>query len=143
GAGAALVALTFAGSALASFAPRLVAANLGMSTRLGVVVGATDAPTAQVQIYVPTGYQIATAAVGTKLGSVTATASAADLGGAILALTGEVDAIAPNPALQAQCGTTGATQTWDLHLSAVNQTFDIPMYVVPTAEPETNVGPAK
>jgi hypothetical protein len=143
GAGTALVGLALAGSALASFAPRLVASNLGTSTRLGVVVGENDAPTAKVQIYVPSGYQIATPAVGTKLGSVTAVASAVDLGGAHLPLTGEVDAIASNPALQAQCGTTDAAQTWDLHVSAAGQTLDIPLYVVPTAGPETAIGPAK
>jgi hypothetical protein len=74
---------------------------------------------------------------------VTATATAADFGGALLALTGEIDAIAPNPALQAQCGTTDATQTWDLHLTVLQETLDIPLYVVPTTEAEAGAGPVK
>ena len=49
------------------------------------------------QIYIPTGYQIGTPAAGTKLGDVTATAAAADLGGAILPLTGELQAVAAEP----------------------------------------------
>ena len=142
---AVLSALAFAGSALASFAPKLVASSVtgGNAVRIGVVVGANDDPTAKVQIYVPAGYQIGTTAPGTKLGSVTATAAAADLGGAVLPLTGEVDAIAPNAAAAAQCGTTNATQTWDLHLTAAGQTLDVPLYVVPTAAPETTAGQAK
>ena len=60
----------------------------------------------------------------------TATAAAADLGGAVLPLTGELEAIAAErrPAA-AQCGVT-ASQTWDLHLTAAGQTLDIPLYVV-------------
>src|SRR4051794_29529099 len=99
--GAALASLAFASTAFASFAPKLVvssatpqAAGGGGAARIGVAVGNTDDPTARVAIYIPTGYQIATAAAG-KLGDVTATAAAADLGGAILPLTGELDAIAP------------------------------------------------
>ena len=64
--------------------------------RIGAVVSNADDPTARVAIYVPNGYQIATAGSGTKLGDVTATAAAADLGGAILPLTGELDAVDPN-----------------------------------------------
>src|SRR4051812_50166552 len=80
---AALATLAFASSAFASFAPKLVASSLdvGGPTRLGVVVSNSDDPTAKVTIYVPTGYTVGTPAPGTKLGDVTATPSAADLGG--------------------------------------------------------------
>ena len=93
---AALATLGFASSAFASFAPKLVVSSNGSSggpVRLGVVAQNADDPTARVQIYIPAGYQVATPAAGTKLGTVTATASAADLGGAVLPLTGELDAI--------------------------------------------------
>ena len=139
---AALATLAFASSAFASFAPKLVVSSTGAAggaVRLGVVVSNADDPTAKVQIYIPAGYQIATPAAGTKLGTVTATASAADLGGAILPLTGELDAIPPNAAAAAQCGVTPA-QTWDLHLTAAGQTLDIPLYVVASSAPEVAAG---
>ncbi|HVU77777.1 MAG TPA: hypothetical protein VHC67_09365 [Gaiellaceae bacterium] len=147
GACAALATLAFAGTALATYAPKLVVsstggAGLGGPTRIGVVVGTSDDPTARTTIYVPTGYTVATPSPGTDLGKVTATASAADLGGAVLPLTGELDAIAPNPTTQAQaqaCGVT-PTQTWDLHLSAAGQTLDIPLFVVAPLAPETALG---
>src|SRR3954470_6910922 len=143
--GATFASLAFAGSALASFAPKLVissatpqAAGGGGSTRPGVLVGNADGPTAKVSIYIPTGYQIGTPAAGTKLGDVTATAAAADLGGAVLPLTGELAAIAPNApasAAAAQCGVSPA-QTWDLPLTAAGQALDVPMFVTAGAAPE-------
>jgi len=141
---AALGSLAFAGSALATFTPKLVVSSpaAGGSTRVGVLVGANDAPTAKATIYVPAGFGVATPAPGTKLGDVTATASAADLGGAILPLTGELDAIAPTAATTAaaqQCGVS-PTQTWDLHLTAAGQTLDIPMFVQTTVGPEVASG---
>lgn len=143
---AAIATLGFASSAFASFAPKLVvssstpqAAGSGGPVRLGVVAQNADDPTARVQIYIPAGYQVATPAPGTKLGTVTATASAADLGGAVLPLTGELDAIPPNAAAAAQCGVTAA-QTWDLHLTAAGQTLDIPLYVVAGAPAEVAAG---
>jgi hypothetical protein len=147
GAGAALATLAFAGTALASYAPKLVVSStggggLGGPARIGVVVGASDDATAKATIYVPTGYTVATPAPGTDLGKVTATAAAADLGGAVLPLTGELDAIAPNATTTADaqaCGVTPA-QTWDLHLSAAGQTLDIPLFVVAPAAPEAALG---
>jgi hypothetical protein len=147
GACAALATLAFAGTALASYAPKLVVsstggAGLGGPARIGVLVGSSDDPTAKTTIYVPTGYTVATPAPGTDLGKVTATAAAADLGGAVLPLTGELDAIAPNPTTTAAaqaCGVT-PTQTWDLHLSAAGQTLDIPLFVVAPLAPETALG---
>src|SRR5437868_11551147 len=116
--GATFAALALAGSALASFAPKLVvssvtpqAAGGGGPARIGVLANNADDPTAKVSIYIPTGYQIGTPAAGTKLGDVTATAAAADLGGAVLPLTGELDAIAPpatTPAAPAQGQATPA-----------------------------------
>ena len=146
-AGAALATLAFAGTALATYAPKLVVSStggsgLGGATRIGVVVGTTDDPTAKTTIYVPNGYTVGTPSPGTDLGKVTATAAAADLGGAVLPLTGELDAIAPNSTTQAaaqQCGVT-PTQTWDLHLSAAGQTLDIPLFVVAPLAPETALG---
>ena len=147
-AGALLASLAFAGTALASFSPKLVVSSLtpqatgGGPTRIGVVVSNADDPTAKVSMYIPTGYQIGTPAAGTKLGDVTATASAADLGGAVLPLTGELDAIAPTAATNAaaaQCGIS-PSQTWNMHLTAAGQSLDIPMFVVAGAAAEAAAG---
>jgi len=133
----ALAGLAFAGSALASYGPKIVlTSNDDYTLEAGVVVPNTDDPTAKVAIYIPAQYSVATAAPG-KLGSVTATASAADLGGAVLPLTGELDAIAPTTATTAaaqQCGVT-PVQTWNLHLTAAGQALDIPMFVVASQVP--------
>jgi hypothetical protein len=145
----AFTALAFAGSAFASFAPRLVvtsatpqAAGGGGPTRIGVVASNADDPTAKVSIYLPSGYQVGTPAAGTKLGDVTATAAAADLGGAVLPLTGELDAIAPTATTNAQAQACGVSpsQTWDLHLTAAGQTLDIPLFVVANSAPEIASG---
>src|SRR6478672_9473187 len=144
---AALSTLALASSALAAYtSPKLVvgsltpqAAGSGGPVRVGVTVANTDDPTAKVQIYIPTGYQLGTPAAGTKIGDVTATAAAADLGGAILPLTGELQAVAPNPTGAAQCG-VAASQYWNLALTAAGQTLNIPMYVVPASAGEQTLG---
>ena len=135
--GASFASLAFAGSALAAFSPKLVvssatpqAAGGGGPVRIGALIANTDDPTAKVSIYVPTGYQVnTTSAVGTKLGDVTATASAADIGGAILPLTGELDVAAPDAAAAAQCQTTDV-QMWNLKLTAAGQTLNVPVHLV-------------
>jgi hypothetical protein len=146
-AGAVCASLAFAGSAFASFAPKLVVSSAtpqgsGGPTRIGVVISNNDDPTAVVQMYIPSAYQVGAPPAGTKLGDVTATASAADLGGAVLPLTGELDAVpatATTNAAATQCGVT-PSQTWDLHLTAAGQTLDIPMFVVAGAAPEVALG---
>jgi hypothetical protein len=143
---AAIASLAFAGSAFASFAPKLVVSSptaqaAGGPTVIGVLASNAHDPTAKVSIYVPSAYQIATPALG-KLGDVTATAAAADLAGAVLPLTGELDAIAPTATTNgaaALCGVT-PTQTWDLHLTAAGQVLDIPLFVVAGAAPEVASG---
>ena len=145
--GASFASLAFAGSALASFSPKLIvtsatpqAAGGGGAVRVGAIVGATDDPTAKTSIYIPTGYQVnTTSAVGTKLGDVTATAAAADLGGAVLPLTGELDVAAPDATAAAQCGTTDV-QMWNLKLTAAGQTLNVPMHLVQTSAPEAASG---
>ena len=140
---AVVASLAFAGSALASFGPKLVVSGgANGTTRLGVVVGAADDATARATIYVPAAYAVKTVSPGTKLGSVTATASALDLSGVVLPLTGELDAIAPTPTTDATAQVCGVTpsQTWDLHVSAASQTLDIPMFVAAVTAPEQAAG---
>ena len=144
-AAAVIAALATAGTALASYAPRLVISSAGPAaggpTRIGVAIPASDTPTARVGIYVPSGYAIATPGPG-KLGDVTATIASADLGNAVLPVTGELDAVAPTDAtnsVAAACG-VAPSQTWQLHLSAVGQTLDIPLFVVPASTAEAAAG---
>jgi hypothetical protein len=141
---AALSALGFAGSAFASFAPKLIVASSGTggTVRLGVVASNTDDATARVAIYAPAGYQFATPVAGTKLGDVTATASSNLLAGAVVPLTGELDAIAPTAATSATATTCGVSpsQTWDLHLTAGGQVIDIPLFVVAGTTAESGAG---
>jgi hypothetical protein len=146
-AGAVFASLAFASSAFASFAPKLVVssatpATAGAAVRVGVVVSNSDDPTANVQISIPSAYKVGTPAAGTKLGDLTATASIADLGGAVVPLTGELQAIAPTAttaAQAAQCGVAPA-QTWNLHLTLAGQVLDIPMFVVTASAPEVAAG---
>jgi hypothetical protein len=138
---AAIASLAVAGSALASFAPKLVVSSEGTAARIGVVASNADDPSAKASFYIPAAYQVGAPSPG-KLGNVTATAAAADLGGAVLPLTGELDAITPTATTQAaaqQCGVT-PSQTWDLHLTAAGQTLDIPMFVVAGAANEVAAG---
>jgi hypothetical protein len=143
-------ALAFAGSAFASFAPKLIVVSNSDGVGITVNVSNSDDPTSRVAIYVPAGYTLNPPALGSKLGLVVATASAADLGGAVLPLTGELDSIseaALSPAAKAsessciQGGTPAAI--WDMHLAAAGQTLDIPMYIVPTSGVEQTAGIVK
>jgi hypothetical protein len=139
---AAIASLAVAGSAFASFAPKLVVSSAGTSARIGAAVSNADDPSAKASFYIPSAYQVGAPTPGTKLGDVTATAAAADLGGAVLPLTGELDAIAPTATTTAaakQCGVT-PTQTWDLHLTAAGQVLDIPMFVAAGAANEVAAG---
>jgi hypothetical protein len=147
-ASAGVAALAFSSTALAAYgSPKIVASVQGSGMRIGAVVANTDDPTARAAIYIPNGYTLGSPAAGTKLGAVTATAAAADLGGAILPLTGELDAVDPNTltAVQKQGVTLclngeTAAQTWLLHLTAAGQTIDIPMLVVPASALEAAAG---
>jgi hypothetical protein len=145
-----LGALAFAGSAFAAFQPKLIVKTAATGVTVSVNVGANDDPTAKVSIYVPAGYTLNPPALGTKLGDVTATASAADLGGAILPLTGELDAIsqsslsASQQQSEAAClGGASPSVIWLLHLTAAGQVIDIPMYILPTTGVEQTAGMAK
>ncbi|MGZ4353168.1 MAG: hypothetical protein ACXVZ4_06460 [Gaiellaceae bacterium] len=130
------LALAFAGSALASFSPKLWA-SAGTGVTIKVQVGAADDPTAKVTIYAPVGYQLKDPPpAGTVLGAITAQASAVDLGGAILPLTGNL--VAADPAQYTGppnnvCVPGAHAQVWLLNLTAAGQTLQVPMYVDPTS----------
>ena len=140
-------ALATAGSAWASYAPKLTigggAATQNGSVTVSVSTAAADDPTARLSIFIPRNWQVTTGqAIGTKLGTVVGTASAVDLAGATLQLQGDLDVTGPMPAVQSQCG-VNAVATWVMHLSAAGQTIDIPMFVATTQGSEVTIGPYK
>jgi len=144
----ATAALCLAGSAAAAYtSPRLAVAVSGAGLRIGFAVANTDDPTGRLAIYVPVGYTVGAPPAGAKLGPVTATAAAADLAGAILPLTGDLDAVDPNTLSAPQrswitlcLGGLTASQTWLLHLTGAGQIVDVPVLVVPAVASETAAG---
>jgi hypothetical protein len=147
---AGLVSLAFASTAMATYQPRLVVsptspAASGAGSTITVSQAQTDDPTARLAIYVPSGYTVqTTAAPGTQLGLVTASVVAADLGGTLLPLTGNVVVHNPaNPdestvaASVTQCtGTATHAAIWVLVLQAAGQTLRVPVAVDPTTGAE-------
>ena len=88
------VALSTAGTALAAYkSPQLRVTDDRTSVTIRYTVAAADDPTAKLTFYAPTGYTATlNQPAGTTLGTVTAQGTAADLGGALLPLTGTVQA---------------------------------------------------
>jgi hypothetical protein len=140
------IALSSAGTALAAYtSPSLRVTDDRTSTTIRFTVGATDDPTAKLTFYAPTGYSAALSqAAGTTLGTVTAQGTASELGGALLPLTGTVQARASNgtftsapgstpaplAAAATQCtGTPTHTAFWVLILQAAGQTLELPVFV--------------
>jgi hypothetical protein len=140
------VALSSAGTALAAYAsPSLRVTDDRTSTTIRFTASATDDPSAKLSFYAPTGYSASLAqAAGTTLGTVTAQGTAADLGGALLPLTGTVQVRAANgtftsapgstpaplAAAATQCtGTPTHTAFWVLILQAAGQTLELPVFV--------------
>ena len=140
------VALTSAGTALAAYTtPKLTVADAkpAAGVTISYAVEATDDPTAKLTFYAPTEYSAALAQPAAQnIGTVTAQGTAADLGGALLPLTGTVQVRAASgtylsgttqvPIAQASTLCTGtATHTayWVLILQAAGQTLELPVFV--------------
>ena len=139
-------ALSSAGTATAAYtSASLRVIDDRSSVTIRYTTSATDDPTAKLTFYAPTGYTASLGqAAGTTLGTVTAQGTAADLGGALLPLTGTVQARAANGTFTSAPGgqptplTAGATQCtgtpthtayWVLILQAAGQTLELPVYV--------------
>ena len=108
-------------------------------------VAQTDDPTAQVQIFAPAGYTIATAAPDTTLGKASGTVFARDTG-LTLPLDGTV--VAADPAQYVvppnnQCSPGTHFAVWLLKLSVAGQTITVPIYVDPTTGTQTGLGAYK
>ena len=86
-----LVALAAAVPAFAAVNPTLDATTQATGTTIGYAQGANDDPAAAITFYVAAGYAaLLSQAEGDKVGTVKGTASAADLGGAKLELSGDI-----------------------------------------------------
>ena len=150
-------ALSLAGTALAAYTtPQLRVTDERTSLTIRYTVAATDDPTAKLTFFAPTGYTATlNQPAGTTLGTVTAQGTATDLGGALLPLTGTVQARAatgtftsapggtPTPltAGATQCtGTPTHTAYWVLILQAAGQTLELPVYVDAPATGVPNAG---
>ena len=139
-------ALSIAGTALAAYSsPQLRVTDDRTALTIRYTVAAADDPTAKLTFYAPTGYTATlNQPAGTTLGTVTAQGTATDLGGALLPLTGTVQARAASGTFTSAPGgaptplTAGATQCtgtpthtayWVLILQAAGQTLELPVYV--------------
>jgi hypothetical protein len=146
---AVVLVLAFAGSAAAAYTtPTLQVSQSGTTTTISAKVAPADDATARATIYAAAGVQVTlNQAPGTKLGSANAQASALDLGGALLPLSGDV-IVAPPGAVPAQTQalcTQGQAPaaTWLMNLQAAGQPLSIPVFVVLTSGSEAALGPAK
>ena len=146
------VALASTGTALAAYTtPKLLVTDakpIG-SVTINYTQAAGDDPTAKLHFFVAQEYQAAvTRPAGQTIGTVTAQGTAADLGGALLPLTGTVQVRAgsgtylsgttqvPIAAAAAQCtGTPTHTAYWILILQAAGQTLELPVFVDTPAMP--------
>jgi len=141
----AAVALTAVGQAAAAYTtPRLlVTDDRTGATTISFTQSAADDPSAKLTFYIPAGYtSTLTQAAGTTIGTVNASGTAADLGGALLPLTGTVQVRGasgtylsgatqvPIAAAATACtGTATHTAFWVLILQAAGQTLELPVFV--------------
>ncbi len=153
------IALTSVGTALAAYTtPRLLVTDARTSVTINFSQSATDDPSAKLTFYAPSEYSASLAqAAGTTIGTVNAQGTAADLGGAVLPLTGTVQVRAaggtylsgttqvPIAAASTQCtGTASHTAFWVLILQAAGQTLELPVFVDQvTAAPESAFASSK
>jgi hypothetical protein len=128
------VLATSAAGAPTTFNPKLIVKPATTGTNFRVSVGATDEPTARFVLYAPVGSNLAVPlAPGTALGPVSAHAAAADLGGAVLPLTGNV--LVANPAdpliigASAACDPVPHVTVLVLNLQAAGQVLNVPIFV--------------
>lgn len=152
---ACVLALVTTGQAIAALTPTFSATTSGAGSTISYSQGNADDPVAKITFYVPSGFTALLAQPeGTTVGTVKATALAADLGNANLALAGEIKAATgattitsagqqvPLSAAATQCtGTAAHSAFWILNLTAAGQTLQVPAFVddVPLTSPLSEV----
>ena len=153
-------ALSSTGTALAVYlSPTLIVSDAPPSTTITYwQIANNEDPTAKLTFYAPTEYSASlTQPAGQTIGTVSAEGTAADLGGALLPLTGTVQVRpasgtylsgsthVPIAAAATQCtGTATHTAYWVLVLQAAGQTLELPVFVDQvTAAPESAFASSK
>jgi len=153
--GALGLALVMTGPASAALTPRLSASTSPAGSAVSYSQAATDDPVAKITYYVPSGFTALLAQpAGEVVGTVSATALAADLGNATLPLRGTIVAAdatttvtvsgqqVPLSVAATQCtGTATHGAFWILNLTASGQTLQVPAYVddVPLTVPLSDI----
>jgi hypothetical protein len=159
--GAAVLALSLSAPAFAAFTPRLdvsVPNRLGASGQVKVrlAVGPTDDTSARLVAYAPSRFTANPGAPGTTIGSADVRVLAADLGGAIVPVTGTIDVRAatgtalvsgvPVPLTQLALACTGtATHTayWIIRVSVAGNAVELPAFFDLTTGTEQALGSSK
>jgi hypothetical protein len=146
-------ALAFAGSALASYTPRLVVTSNpltpqgGAKTDVAVQFGQNDDATARVLIYVPQGYNGTLGVAGKQLGTADATVLTSIAPTQPIPVKGTI--VGEDPAqftAQAtQCtGSPSHAGVWTLRLEAAGQALTVPVYIDEVTDPaEAEIGKFK
>jgi hypothetical protein len=112
-------------------------------TKIHVNVAATSDAIAAVNIYSGTDTATLTAAAGTQIGTVEATAIAHDQGGLTLPLSGNIVADDPSKHTTDVCSPGANAAVWNMSLSVAGQTLVIPIYVNRTSGAEAALGATK
>ena len=148
--GLAALGLVFTSPAFASFIPHFAVSQAGTSTRFHVTIAKADDAPAHIVLYAPnTAAATLGQAVGTQIGTVTASVNAKAISpDAVLPLTGVVQVAdgtqaALAAAATACTGTATHAATWVLVLTAAGQTLQVPAWVDATAGAETAFGSGK
>lgn len=148
---ACVLALGVAGQAVAAYTPTFSASTNDAGASISYTQGAADDPPAAITFWVPAGFTALLAfSEGDVIGTATGKAVAADLGGALISLTGTINAALPTTtisfagattplsALAVLCtGTATHSGYWVINLSASGQTLQVPAYVddIPITNP--------
>ncbi len=151
----AVIALALASSAAAGITPLFSATTTADATVVSYTQLPGDDPVAALTFFVPVDYAALLAQPeGEVVGTISATAVATDLGGATLALKGNIVAasatttissggatVALGTAAVACTGTATHGAYWVLNLSAAGQTLQVPAYVddVPLTTPLSSI----
>lgn len=145
-AASALVALSLAAPALASYTPKFsvsharpaLGANVG--TTIHVTLPQADNPTAQIRFYAPAGYTATlNQAVGTTIGVATATAFSTTTG-LTLPLQGNVTVDNAASHTSDPCSPGVHTAVWVVNLEVAGQKIALPVYVDATTGAEQGLG---
>jgi len=136
-----LCALALPSAALGSYTPKIVVDvdGSGRLTTFKLSGPETDDPTAKITIFVPRGWDLATPAPGTRIGTGKALALLADLGGAKAPFDAVLETADPAAHTQNECDARLHRAVWILVLSAFGNELRLPLYVDPAEGAEAAI----